>query len=230
MQRKVEALSSARKHTQEHATEKPGRTFCQQEFNAKPLVINLQLTLPRKYLASKRDRTSPANDTMCPYPAWHSTTAVVHTWHTCTTRLWDPSLAAYTPNTTLSNFVIFGTRTSTPRWRFALDDRRLFRLLALHVCGRSCRTCKELRVLTQERGCRKFHLWKVCSVLERWEQLRLSQFDFKKCERGKKVFTNFLWNAHTGLEVYIHNTSRIWCDLTAVQLKQSGRNRILRST
>jgi len=156
MQRKVEALSSARKHIQEHATETPGRTFCQQEFKAKPLVINLQLTLPRNYLVSKRDRTSPANDTRCPYPAWHSTTAVVHTWHTCTTRLWDPSLAAYSPNTTLSNFDIFGTSTSTPRWRSALDDRRLFRILALHVCGRSCRTCKGLRVLTQEVGAENF--------------------------------------------------------------------------
>jgi len=65
--------------------------------------------------------------------------------------------------------------------------------------------------------------------LKRWEQLRRSHFDLKKCGRGKKVFTNFLWNAHIGLEVYINNMSRIWCVLTAVQLKQSRINRILRN-
>jgi hypothetical protein len=156
MQRQVETLSSARKQTRKHATETPGLTPCQQEFNDQPLVINLQLTLPRKYLASKTDRTSPANDTRCSYPAWHSTTAVLHTWHTCPPRLWDPSLAAYIPDTTLSNFDIFGARTSTPKWRSALDDRRLSRLLSLHVCWRSCRTCKELRVLTQEVGAENF--------------------------------------------------------------------------
>lgn len=119
-------------------------------------MIILQLTLPRNYLASKTDRTSPANDTRCPYPAWHSTTAVVHTWHTFTTRLWDPSLAAYSPDTTLCKFHIFGTRTSIPRGRTALDDGRLFRLLAPHVCGTSCHTCKELAVLTQEGSAETF--------------------------------------------------------------------------
>ena len=49
MQRIVGALSSARKQTWKHATETPGLTFCQQEFNAQPLVINLQLTSSELY-------------------------------------------------------------------------------------------------------------------------------------------------------------------------------------